>query len=101
MINPVYNAHMFRKLIIISIFLFVVGLSCPAASRAQDTTTTTCTTVTQYGGAVSYICGAQTPVVNTGIGDNLALFGALAVGASGFLFFLSKKAGKVSFDQNP
>jgi hypothetical protein len=103
--NLVYNAPMFKRLIVIASVLAVTGLTSPAVSYAQTATPvptpTTCTTVTQYGGSVSYICGAQTPVVSTGIGDNLALFGVFALGASGILFYFSKKAGKVSFDQKP
>ncbi len=91
---------MLKKSIVISTVLFVAGLVSPVFSFAQQVTTT-CTTVTQYGGAVSYICGAETHVpVNTGFGDNLPLYGFMALGASALLFYISRKAGKVSSSQN-
>ena len=94
MIQQVYSAGMLKKLIVLVSLLIFAGLFSPALSRAQDSTET-CTTVTQYGGAVSYICGASTHVpVNTGIADNLALLGALSLGASGILLYFSKKFNK-------
>jgi hypothetical protein len=91
-----YNTPMLKKSIFISTLLFIAGLVSPVFTYAQQAATT-CTAVTQYGGAVSYICGAETHVpVATGVGDNLALVGAMALGASALLFYLSKKARKVS-----
>lgn len=90
--NRVYNDPMFKKLIVISSFLLLTGLFVPAASRASEVTTeTTCTTVTQYGGSVTYICGAHTPV-QTGIAESLPLIGFISLGASGILRFLAKRA---------
>jgi hypothetical protein len=86
-----YNGPMFKKLIVISSFLLLTGLFVPASSRAAEVTTeTTCTTVTQYGGSVTYVCGAHTPV-ETGLAESLPLIGFLSLGASGLLRFLSKR----------
>jgi hypothetical protein len=82
-----YNAPMFKRLIVISSFLLLTGLFVPATSRAEDT----CTTVTQYGGSVSYVCGTHTPV-ETGLAESLPLIGFVSLGASGILRFLSKRA---------
>jgi hypothetical protein len=84
---------MLKKLIVVSSFLLLTGLFVPATSRAEDSTQT-CTTVTQYGGSVSYICGAHTPV-ETGLAESLPIIGFLSLGASGILRFLSKRANKV------
>ena len=46
-----------------------------------------------YGGGV--VCGVHTPV-NTGIGDNLALIGAILLVSSLIFLVLSKKFKKVS-----
>ena len=83
-----------RKLIVSALLVASVGLMTPSVLRAEDNVQT-CTTVTQYNGSVSYICGSHAPV-NTGLGDNLALVGALILGTSGFLLFLSKRANKVA-----
>jgi hypothetical protein len=82
---------MLKKLIVISSFLAIVGLTSPVVLHAADTQT--CTTITQYGGSVSYICGAHTPV-ETGIADSLPLIGSLSLGASGILLYISKKINK-------
>jgi hypothetical protein len=87
-----YNGQMLKRLIVISSFLILTGLFVPAVSRAEDVQT--CTTVTQYGGSVSYICGAHTPV-ETGLAESLPLIGFLSLGASGILHFLSKRTNKV------
>ncbi|HET7099009.1 MAG TPA: hypothetical protein VFI61_02150 [Patescibacteria group bacterium] len=43
-----------------------------------------------YGGGV--VCGVKThEPINTGLGENLALVGSLALGASGVLLSLSRK----------
>lgn len=90
--NGIYNGHMLKRLIVISSFLLLAGLFVPATSRAAEVATeTTCTTVTQYGGSVSYICGAHTPV-ETGLAESLPLIGFISLGASGILRFLSKRA---------
>jgi hypothetical protein len=83
---------MVKNLIVISSFLVLAGLFVPAASHAQEITQT-CTTVTQYGGSVSYICGAHTPV-ETGVAESLPLIGSLSLGASGILLYFSKKFNK-------
>lgn len=45
-----------------------------------------------YGGGV--VCGVKThKPVEAGLAENLALAGALAIGASGIFLHLSKKAG--------
>jgi hypothetical protein len=81
-----------KNLIVITSFLLFAGLLSPAASYAEDSVQT-CTTITQYGGSVSYICGSSTHApVNTGLGENLALVGALTLASSGFLLFLAKRA---------
>ena len=91
---------MIKRLVVIFSFLLVTGLILPARAFAQETVQT-CTQVTQYGGAIAYICGTETHVpVNTGLGDNLALIGLLTLGASGFLLFLSKKTKQIKLDGN-
>ena len=48
-----------------------------------------------YGGGV--VCGIKTRVhapVETGLADNLPLFGAFILGASGVLLYFSKKINK-------
>lgn len=85
---------MFKKFVAITAFLALTGIIRPAISLANEATDSvpTCTSVTQYGGSVSYICGASTHVpVNTGLGENLALIGTLTLLSSGFLLFLSKR----------
>ncbi len=81
---------MLKKLIVISTLLFVLSATSVAAE------TQTCTQVTQYGGAVSYICGAKTAVKPTGIADNLPLIGSSFVGASALLAAFSKKIKKLA-----
>jgi len=82
---------MLKRLIVILSFMLLTGLFVPATSHASEVTTeTTCTTVTQYGGSVTYICGAHTPV-ETGLAESLPLIGFLSLGASGILRFLSKR----------
>jgi hypothetical protein len=96
----IYNSTMLKKLILVASFFLLAGTLSPALVRAEDTTQT-CTQITQYGGAVSYVCGVTTHTpVNTGLGDNLALVGFLTLGASAFLLFLSKKAKKVVSEQS-
>lgn len=77
------------KRLIVSLTLLVAGLLSPVNALAQTTTLEpgVCTSV--YGGGV--VCGAKHEVVETGIGENLALVGALALGASGVLLFISRK----------
>ena len=82
-----YNFQMLKRLIVISSFLVLARLFVPATSFAEDT----CTTVTQYGGSVSYICGTHT-TVNTGLAESLPLIGFISLGASGILRYLSKRA---------
>ena len=48
-----------------------------------------------YGGGV--VCGIKThEPVDTGVGENMALAGVLALGASGILRFLAKKSKLVA-----
>ena len=72
--------------ILVSLSLVLTGLLVPASVFAQTTTLEpgVCTSV--YGGGV--VCGAKHEVVETGLGENLALVGALALGV---LLFLSKR----------
>lgn len=81
---------MLRKLLIVSTFLFVLSATSVRAENTQ-----TCTQVTQYGGAVSYVCGAHTPV-QTGIAENLALIGSSFVGASAILSLYLRKINKLA-----
>ena len=81
---------MIKKVLVLSTIYFVLSTSSAQAEDVQ-----TCTQVTQYGGAVGYICGASTHTpVNTGIADNLPLIASGFLSASGFLAYLSKKFGK-------
>lgn len=82
---------MLKRLIVLGSFLTIVGFVSPSVAYAQEATT--CTTVTQYGGSVSYICGAHTPV-ETGIADSLPLIASGFLGASGVLTYFSKKLKK-------
>lgn len=91
---------MFRNFVVVLALLALTGLIKPAISLASEVTDSvpTCTSVTQYGGSVSYICGASTHVpVNTGLGENLALIGALTLLSSGFLLFLSHRAKTIIY----
>jgi hypothetical protein len=76
------------KRLIVSLVLLVV-LALPGQALAQEQV---CTSV--YGGGV--VCGARHEVVDTGIAENIALVGALSMGASGVLLFLSKRAKTLS-----
>lgn len=89
MTNLVYNMHMLKRAIVILTFLAVTSLTGPVLVHAQNTVQT-CTTSTGYNGAVTYICGAHTPV-NTGIGDSLPLIASGFLGAAGVLGYFSKK----------
>ena len=71
------------KTLAISVLL-LTGLLMPASIRAQEQV---CTQV--YGGGV--VCGVKHEVVETGLGENLALVGALSLVASGVLLFLAKR----------
>jgi len=77
------------KSFVVSAIVLVSGLIVPTSALAQTTTLEpgVCTSV--YGGGV--ICGAKHEVVETGLGENLALVGALALGASGVLLFINRK----------
>ncbi len=79
--------------ILVSLSLILTGLFVPAGVLAQTTTLEpgVCTSV--YGGGV--VCGAKHEVVETGIGENLALVGALSILASGVLLYFAKKNGKL------
>lgn len=81
---------MVKKILVISTLLLVLSAT---NVRAEDTQT--CTQVTQYGGAVSYICGAHTPV-EAGIADNLPLVGSSFVGASAILAYFSRKINRLA-----
>ena len=83
---------MLTRAIVVLTFLAVTSLSGPALVHAQNTVQT-CTTSTGYNGAVTYICGAHTPV-NTGIGDSLPLIASGFLGAAGVLGYFSKKIRK-------
>lgn len=86
---------MFKRLIVSVSLLLFAGVLMPAISYAEDSVQT-CTTVTQYGGSVGYICGSSTHApVNTGLGENLALVGVLTLVSSGFLLYLAKRAKSI------
>lgn len=77
-----------KKLIVTLVLLTVLGLTTATSVSAEEGQT--CTQVTQYGGAVSYICGAYTPA-KTGIADNLPLVGSVFVGAGAILGYFNRK----------
>lgn len=77
---------MFKNILITVAFIFVF-ISAPKSIFAQEAQICP----QPYGGGV--VCGVKThEPVETGLAENLALVGALAVGVSGVLLFLSKKA---------
>lgn len=80
------------KSLIVSLALLAASLTAPMVSLAQTTTLEpgVCTTV--YGGGV--VCGAKHEVVETGLGENLAMVGALSILASGVLAYLNRKSNK-------
>jgi hypothetical protein len=87
-----YNStHIMRK-VIVALVLLAAGLLSPAFSYAQTTLEPgVCTSV--YGGGV--ICGAKHEVVETGLGENLALVGGLSILTSGVLLYFAKRNGKL------
>jgi hypothetical protein len=66
--------------------LATVLLTNPVRVLAEDTGVIVCPQ--PYGGAV--VCGVHTPV-NTGIGDNLAVAGAVLLASSLVFLIISKK----------
>jgi len=51
------------KLLVVGFVLFTLGTSVVKAEEE------TCVAVTQYGGSVSYVCGAKHETVDTGLAD--------------------------------
>ena len=77
--------------VIVALVLLAAGLFSPALSYAQTNLEPgVCTTV--YGGGV--ICGAKHEVVETGLGENLALIGGLSILTSGVLLYFAKRNSK-------
>lgn len=66
----------------------VVALAMPSLASAQEQV---CSQV--YGGGV--VCGVHT-VVETGLGENLAMFGFVLIASSIFLQFFAKKLQAVN-----
>lgn len=81
-----------KRLIVLLALAAAVLVVRPASVKAQTTTLEpgVCTTV--YGGGV--VCGAKHEVVETGLGENLAMVGALSILASGVLVYLNRKSNK-------
>jgi len=83
------------KKILFSLVLSSTILLLPGEALAQEVQT--CTQVTQYGGAVSYICGASTHIpVNTGIGgfEPMEIGGVLMLTSGTFLYISRRLRGK-------
>ena len=77
---------MSRKFLFSLIVSTIVISALPSKALAQEP----CVQV--YGGGV--VCGAVAPEhkpVETGLADNLALFGGALILASGVIFYISKK----------
>ena len=68
------------------LLLLALGLLAPSLVRAEDTEIIC---PQPYGGGV--VCGIEHKPVETGLGENLALIGVLALGASGVLLYLAKR----------
>ncbi len=84
---------MLKKFVFLALVL--VSLSAPSVALASQVPDEQIICPQPYGGGV--VCGVRTRVhapVNTGIADNLPLFGALALGVSGTLLYFSKKINK-------
>jgi len=78
-----YNPNTMKK--VVFLFLILAGLFAPVSISAEEIICPQ-----PYGGGV--VCGVKThEPVETGLGENLALVGALALGASGILLFVSRK----------
>lgn len=81
---------MLKKFVFLALVL--TSLSMPSVALASQVSDEQIICPQPYGGGV--VCGVRTRVhapVNTGLADNLALFGALALGVSGVLLYFSKK----------
>ena len=84
---------MLKKFVFLALIL--VSLSAPSAALASQVPDEQIICPQPYGGGV--VCGVKTRVhapVETGLADNLPLFGALALGVSGLLLYFSKKTNK-------
>jgi hypothetical protein len=84
---------MLKKFVFLA--LIFVGLGVPSVALASQVSDEQIICPQPYGGGV--VCGIRTRVhepVETGIADNLALFGALTLGVSGTLFYFSKKINR-------
>lgn len=74
--------------------MFVGALLTASPVMAEDKTE--CVTVTQYGGAVSYVCGKHTPV-ETGLADiNPVVLASAFLSLSSFAYIKAKKLAKAS-----
>jgi len=78
------------KKLIITFNILVAALLLPAAAYAEEQT---CTTT--YGQGV--VCGVKTPPteIKAGLAEDLRLFGAVALVASGALYFNARRKYKV------
>lgn len=82
-----------KKLFFVILASIFVGFSLPSVAKAAEVGDEEIICPQPYGGGV--VCGIKTHVpVETGLGDNLALVGALSLGVSGVLLFFSKKIKK-------
>lgn len=88
--NVSYIMQTLMNKVIVSSLISALILAFPAAALAAETQII-CPQA--YGGGV--VCGVHTPVA-TGLGDNLAVVGAVLLVSSLIFLVLSKKLNKVS-----
>jgi hypothetical protein len=89
-IETTYIIATLMKKVVISVLSLAFAMALPARVLAEDSQIIC---PQPYGGGV--VCGVHTPV-NTGLGDNLVMAGAVLLVSSLIFLVLSKKLNKVS-----